>query len=125
MAREASEMSVSPAQNFLKPSPVPGPSTVMPTPEFAFENSSATRAEIGSTVDEPEMRMVPLEPSPPPESGVSSLLDAAGGGDEHEREERGDQSKLPLHEIAFPDDAEVPDTDPVRGRKVRSAIDVH
>ena len=28
IAREASEMSVSPAQNFLKPSPVPGPSTV-------------------------------------------------------------------------------------------------
>ena len=29
MARDASEMSVSPAQNFLKPSPVPGPSTVI------------------------------------------------------------------------------------------------
>ncbi len=28
IVREASEMSVSPAQNFLKPSPVPGPSTV-------------------------------------------------------------------------------------------------
>jgi len=53
--REASEMSVSPAQNSLKPSPVPGPSTVTDTSGATSSNSSATRIEIGSTVDEPEM----------------------------------------------------------------------
>ena len=53
--REASEMSVAPSQNSLKPSPVPGPSTVTDTSGATSSNSSATRIEIGSTVDEPEM----------------------------------------------------------------------
>ena len=53
--REASEMSVSPSQNSLKPSPVPGPSTVTDTSGATSSNNSATRIEIGSTVDEPEM----------------------------------------------------------------------
>ena len=75
--RLASEMSVSPEQNFLKPSPVPGPSTVMPTSGFSARKASALSADTGSTVDDPEMRMDPLMESP----GVlsASVEDAAGG----------------------------------------------
>ena len=43
MAREAFEMSVSPAQNFLKPPPVPLVPTVTRWPGFFFWNSSATQ----------------------------------------------------------------------------------
>ena len=57
--REASEMSVSPSQNSLNPSPVPGPSTVTETSGATSSNSSATRIEIGSTVEEPEMVTLP------------------------------------------------------------------
>ena len=50
--RDASEMSVSPAQNFLKPSPVPGPSTVTArSPPLISSASSLTSTAIGSTVD--------------------------------------------------------------------------
>ena len=52
--RLASLMSASPAQNFLKPSPVPGPSTVTARPPSDLVSaSSLTSTEIGSTVDEP------------------------------------------------------------------------
>ena len=57
--REASEMSVSPAQNFLKPSPVPGPSTVNLKSGFVAAKASATPVEMGSTVDEPETKISP------------------------------------------------------------------
>src|SRR3954454_1062553 len=57
--RDASEMSVSPAQNFLNPSPVPGPSTVYVKPELDAASASATAVEIGSTVDEPETLIEP------------------------------------------------------------------
>ena len=60
IAREAAEMSVSPVQNSLKPSPVPGPSTVTSTPGSTSSNSSATRTEIGSTVEEPEIFTSPV-----------------------------------------------------------------
>ena len=63
--REASEMSVSPAQNFLKPSPVPGPSTVKVKPGLAAAKASATPVEIGSTVDEPETLIAPVTAPPP------------------------------------------------------------
>jgi hypothetical protein len=65
IGRLASEMSVSPEQNSWKPSPVPGPSTVTATPWLASENCCPTRALIGSTVDEPEMAMLPLRPPSP------------------------------------------------------------
>ncbi len=84
-------MSVSPSQNRTNPSPVPGPSTVIETSEDTSSlKSSATRLVIGSTVEEPEIVMVPLRswaveplappvlPVPPP---LSSLLQAAATSD--------------------------------------------
>src|SRR5215210_7641883 len=59
MAREASLMSVSPWQKSLKPSPVPGPSTLIATSGFVALNASLTASEIGWTVDEPEMVISP------------------------------------------------------------------
>src|SRR3989304_2525980 len=47
MGRDASEMSVSPAQNFLKPPPVPEMPTVIRAPGFAFWDSSATACLVG------------------------------------------------------------------------------
>ena len=63
-------MSVSPEQNSLKPSPVPGPSTVTDTSGVTSSNSSATRIEIGSTVDEPEIFTEPEPESVVPAAGV-------------------------------------------------------
>ena len=84
-------MSVSPSQNRTNPSPVPGPSTVIETSEDTSSlKSSATRLVIGSTVEEPEIVMVPLrswavEPLAPPVLPVpppsSSLLHAAATSD--------------------------------------------
>jgi hypothetical protein len=54
MGREASDTSVSPLQKRSKPSPVPGPSTVIATSSTSRTSCSATRAEIGSTVEEPD-----------------------------------------------------------------------
>jgi hypothetical protein len=55
-------MSISPAQKRAKPSPVPGPSTVIATPGFASLNAACAAAEIGSTVDEPEIEISPSTP---------------------------------------------------------------
>ncbi len=65
IGREASEMSVSPAQNFSKPPPVPDWPTLMLTSEFSSLKSSAARCVNGKTVLEPSMLIVP-ERSPPP-----------------------------------------------------------
>jgi hypothetical protein len=59
MGRDAPVMSISPLANFLKPPPVPDLPTVGCTFGCAFANSSATASEIGSTVLEPSMRIVP------------------------------------------------------------------
>ena len=54
IGREASWISVSPRQNFLKPPPVPEMPTVTRTlPRFWIWNSSATASVIGNTVLEP------------------------------------------------------------------------
>ncbi len=47
IGREASLMSVSPAQNFLKPPPVPDSDVGTRTPVLAAWNSSATASVIG------------------------------------------------------------------------------
>ena len=65
IAREASEMSVSPAQNFSNPPLVPAAPTVISTSEFSSLKSSAAASANGCTVDEPSMVIVP-ERSPPP-----------------------------------------------------------
>ena len=62
IGRDASETSVSPAQKRAKPSPVPGPSTVIATSGLAAANSPAAAAEIGSTVDEPDTAIDPVNP---------------------------------------------------------------
>src|SRR3954468_20843847 len=86
--REASLMSVSPLQNVLNPSPVPGPLIVYLKSGFVSASASATpveigstvagpetlvgpRGEIGSTVDEPDTLMVPVTaPAALPEAAV-------------------------------------------------------
>ena len=67
-------MSVSPLQNNWKPSPVPGPSTVMLTSGACSLKSSWTRTEIGSTVDEPEMVMSPERAARSVVSSISSVV---------------------------------------------------
>jgi hypothetical protein len=47
MGRDASEMSISPRQNFWNPPPVPEIPTVIRAPEWALWNSSATASVIG------------------------------------------------------------------------------
>ena len=53
-------MSISPAQNLAKPSPVPGPSTTIATPGAMSAKASPAAIEIGSTVDEPDTEISPL-----------------------------------------------------------------
>ena len=52
-------MSVSPAQNCLKPSPVPGPLILYLKSGLLAASASAIAVEIGSTVDEPETLIEP------------------------------------------------------------------
>jgi hypothetical protein len=79
IAREASAMSVSPAQNRLKPPPVPAMPTVTRTPGFVTWNSSAMASLMGATVLEPSTETEPARadgsPSPPvpPHPATSSV----------------------------------------------------
>src|SRR5215207_8973366 len=84
IGREASLTSVSPAQNFSKPPPVPDSPTVTLTSGASSWKNSAAACANGKTVDEPSIRMLPetfspalasLPPPPPPSS--SSLPHAA------------------------------------------------
>ncbi len=82
-------MSVSPAQNCAKPSPVPGPATEMATSAFSAANLSALPAEIGSTVDEPEIVIefdAPLlvPPSPPPHAAMTIAKATSGATRRHD-----------------------------------------
>ena len=52
-------MSVSPAQNFSKPPPVPEMPTVILTSGFSSRNSSAAASVSGPTVLEPSIVIVP------------------------------------------------------------------
>src|SRR6187402_562207 len=57
MGRDAPVMAISPAQNFLKPPPVP--ETPMVTRAgLVFWNSSATASVMGNTVEDPSMAMM-------------------------------------------------------------------
>ena len=61
MGREASEIWVSPLQNFLNPPPVPETPTVTRTlPSVSLPNSSATASVMGNTVLEPSISMSPF-----------------------------------------------------------------
>ena len=76
MAREASEMSVSPTVNRLKPPPVPDTPTLTRTLGWILLNSSATASLMGKTVLEPSISTVPLRledsASSSPEHAISS-----------------------------------------------------
>src|SRR3712207_2516479 len=63
IGRDALETSVSPAQNFSKPPPVPDAPTVNLTPGFSSLKSSVAASAKGKTVDEPSMAIVPVSPS--------------------------------------------------------------
>src|SRR5215213_1219603 len=65
IGREASEMSVSPAQNFSKPPPVPEVPTVIFTPGFSAWKFSAAAWVNGATVLDPSILILPPR-SPPP-----------------------------------------------------------
>ena len=82
MGREASEMSVSPLQNFSKPPPVPETPTVTRTSGATERNSSATASVTGKTVLEPSIATLPdsdsplpvvSPPSSPPHAPISSV----------------------------------------------------
>src|SRR4051794_6323258 len=78
-------MSVSPAQNFSKPPPVPEVPTVTWTSGFSSLNSSAAACVNGATVDEPSIAILPERSCPlealaapePPELLLSSSPHAA------------------------------------------------
>ena len=71
IGREAFETSVSPAQNRLKPPPVPETPTVTRTPRpVRMPNSSAIAPVIGKTVEEPSTWISPV-----------SVLSCRGAGD--------------------------------------------
>jgi len=56
-------MSVSPAQNFLKPPPVPEVATVTLMPGSTSRKRSAAASLRGATVEEPSIEMEPLSPA--------------------------------------------------------------
>ena len=105
-------MSVSPAQNFSKPPPVPEMPTVTCTSGFSSLNSSAAASANGPTVDEPSIAICPLT-SPPPDDGLlgggaalaapssssphAATPNASGAGDG----ERQQQSVVPHRSILF------------------------
>jgi hypothetical protein len=84
IGREASEIAISPRQNFSKPSPVPAPPTVICTSGFSSLKNSLADSANGWTVLEPSMAMLPLRSvgvsasalPPPPPLSLSSLPQA-------------------------------------------------
>ena len=77
IGREASEMSVSPAQNFSKPPPVPEVPTVTFTPGCSSLKNSAAAVVSGATVLEPSTFTEPeisFEPPLPSLAAASELL---------------------------------------------------
>ena len=65
-------MSVSPAQNFSKPPPVPDCPTVIFTSGFSVWNCSAAACANGKTVLEPSMAMSPE--TPPPLTAAAAIV---------------------------------------------------
>ena len=90
-------MSVSPAQNFSKPPPVPEVPTVIFTSGFSAWNSSAAAWANGPTVLEPSMRMSPERSPPPPplRAAVVVVVAAAGRYSESEHAADGQREELP------------------------------
>ena len=113
IGREAVEMSVSPAQNFSKPPPVPDVPTVICTSGFSSLNSSAAasreRGHRRRAVDRDLAADVAavggrLLGRAPPERGGLVVVVAAGGDAERERAREGEQPQVPsssLQSILF------------------------
>ena len=75
MGRDASEMTVSLAQNFLNPPPVPEmPTTARTLPPVRSPNSSATASVMGNTVEEPSIGMSPERLAYMPGSAALSVV---------------------------------------------------
>ena len=68
---EASDISVSPGQNFLNPPPVPETPTDICTSGLRAVNSSATACVIGNTVEDPSINISPVKPDDPSEEGAA------------------------------------------------------
>ena len=92
IGREAVEMSVSPAQNFSKPPPVPDWPTVTLTSGCSSLKSSPAASANGKTVEEPSIRIVPASswsaPEPQRPLPLAFVVAAARGDAEGQR--RGD-----------------------------------
>ena len=80
-------MSVSPAQNFSKPPPVPEVPTVTLTSGFSAWNSSAIRSVSGATVLEPSMRIVPESRSAVAAAAVAVVIVVAAARREPKRQD--------------------------------------
>ena len=74
IGRDALEMSISPAQNFSKPPPVPDSPTEMFTSGFLAWNCSAAACANGNTVEEPSILIAPDSFASPDEPEVSLPL---------------------------------------------------
>ena len=93
IGRDASEMSVSPAQNFSKPPPVPEMPTVILTSGFSSRNSSAAASVSGPTVLEPSTLIEPERFELPPllsspqaaRNSPSAIRTSAAGNSRRER----------------------------------------
>ena len=89
IGRDASEISVSLLQKSSNPSPVPGPSTLIATSGFVSLKISATKDEIGCTVDDPEIVIDPVRASVGSvASPAGRLVTTAGSRDQRQREYR-------------------------------------
>ena len=90
-------MSVSPAQNFSKPPPVPDVPTVIFTSGFSPWNCSAAAWANGPTVLEPSIVMVPERSPPPPllPPLLVVVVVAAGGGAQGQGPAGGEREELP------------------------------
>ena len=72
IGRDASEMSVSPVVNRLKPPPVPDTPTFTRTSGCILPNSSATASDTGNTVLDPSISIVRDSPASPQAASSST-----------------------------------------------------
>ena len=96
-------MSVSPAQNFSKPPPVPEVPTVTLTSGFSAWNCSATASVSGATVLEPSMRIDAGEVSAAAAAALVVVVAAAGRDAEREDGRGGEDREPPraCHSVSF------------------------
>ena len=104
IGREAVETSVSPAQNFSKPPPVPDWPTVTWTLGCSSLKSSPAASAKGKTVEEPSIRIVPVSSSlfsPPPAAPVPPTFVVVAAGRDAERQRGGEHRERRHEPIVF------------------------